>query len=336
MSRSRLLLLVCLLFSLPVAAEAFRQERELMHTRVTVVIVEPSVTPALDAGFEEVFAVFAGIEQNLNEWKPDSALGRINAAAGGPSVQVDQQTCEVVEIALQGAKRTAGLFDPTWAALKNTWRFGDDDEPKIPLAEEIARQCTLVGASRVELKRNANGCTVRLPEAGMKLGLSGLVKGWGVDQAVKKLRARGFKNFFIQAGGDLYMAGKNGPKPWKAGIRDPRGAPDELFARLEVTDRAFSTSGDYEHFFEVDGQRFHHIIDPRTCRPSPASRSVTVLSQSATDAEILSKAAFILGGSAGVKLLEREKAAGVLVDGNNTVHVSKSLAKRLERWPLQN
>src|SRR5207244_2956501 len=92
-------------------------------------------------------------------------------------------------------------------------------------------------------------CRVRLAKPGMKLGLGGIAKGWGVDQAVARLRSLGFRDFFVQAGGDLYAAGKKDEHPWRVGIRDPRGPPEKTFALLDVSDAAFSTSGDYEHFF---------------------------------------------------------------------------------------
>jgi thiamine biosynthesis lipoprotein len=320
--------------ALGASAEPARRQRELMHTVVSVVIADPLEEPALTSAFEDVFAVFADIEKTMNEWEPESALGRINSSAGGKAVASPAPLCDVIRLSLDGAKRTGGLFDPSWAALRSIWRFGDNDPPRVPPAEEVKKGCALVGYRDVEVTpadpTHDGGCQVRLRRAGMKLGLGGVVKGWGVDQAVARLRARKLKNFFIQAGGDLYLAGKNGDRAWRAGIRDPRGPPDQIFAKMEVEDRAFSTSGDYEHFFIVDNVRYHHIIDPRTCVPATGSRSVTVLAKTATDAEFLTKSAFILGGDKGVALAEKFGAAAVIVDADNKLHVSKSLEGRIE------
>jgi thiamine biosynthesis lipoprotein len=164
----------------------------------------------------------------------------------------------------------------------------------------------------------------------MKLGLGGVAKGWAVDRAVAVLRGLGLKNFFVQAGGDLYAAGKRRDRPWRVGVRDPRGLPDQYFASMDVSEAAFSTSGDYERFFIVDGKRYHHIIDPRTCSPATASRSSTVLARTATDAEFLTKATFILGGTKALQLAESWGAAAVLVTDKNEVLVSKSLQGKLE------
>ena len=115
------------------------------------------------------------------------------------------------------------------------------------------------------------------------------------------------------------------------GIRDPRAPQGEYFATLEVRDAAFSTSGDYERFFEKDGVRYHHLIDPRTCRPGTRSRSATVLAPSALEAEFLTKAVFLAGGPEGLALADGWGAEAVLVTADNTVLVSKGLEGRLRQ-----
>jgi thiamine biosynthesis lipoprotein len=202
----------------------------------------------------------------------------------------------------------------------------------------VREACRLVSWREVEVRplkapTPEASCTVRLGRKGMQLGLGGVVKGWGVDQAVKKLRARGYQNFFVQAGGDLYLAGSNGARPWRAGIRDPRGPIDSTFARMELSDMAFSTSGDYEHFFIKDGRRYHHIIDLRTCWPATASVSSTVMARSAVEAEFLTKATFVLGPEKGQKLAASFGASVVIVDPEGRVHLSPGLEGRLVHWP---
>ena len=319
------------------AGEPVKQQRELMHTTVTVAIADQLPDAGLAKAFDAAFAVFADIDESMNEWKSGSALGLINAQAGGAPVPAPPNLCAVLKLSLDGARRTNGLFDPTWAALRGLWKFGDGEPHAVPAEDDIKRVCALIDYRQVELtvdpKKRDGSCTVRLKKPGMKLGLGGVVKGWGVDRAAAALRALGVKNFFIQAGGDLYFGGQNAGRPWRAGIRDPRGPPEKSFALLEVQDRAFSTSGDYEHFFVENGVRYHHIIDPRTCRPAPASRSVTVLAKSGTEAEFLTKAAFIAGGNDGIALAERLGAAAVIVDSANEVHLSRALAPRIELSP---
>ncbi|MFT3711231.1 MAG: FAD:protein FMN transferase [Archangium sp.] len=308
--------------------ELDKRTRELMHTEVNLALLTSVPLETREAAFAEAFAVFENIERDLNEWKPDSALARINASEG-KAVSAPKPVCDVLKLALDGAKRTNGLFDPTWAALRDVWKFGSAEDGVVPSKEDVAKRCALVGYAKVKLVARKDGsCDVTLPK-GMKLGLGGVVKGWGVDQVVAAWRARGLKDFYVQAGGDLYVGGLNAGRPWRVGIRDPRGEKTASFARIELSDTAFSTSGDYEHFFVKDGVRYHHLIDLRTCWPASASVSTTVLAQSATDAEFLTKAGFILGPKDGQPLMRTFKAGAVWVTPDGQVHATEGLDKRL-------
>jgi thiamine biosynthesis lipoprotein len=295
-----------------------------------VAIVGSAGGPVVEDAFEAAFAQFAEVDRDLNEWEEGSALWRVNAGAGGPPVAAPPELCEVVRQALAGASRTGGLFDPSWAALGNLWKFGDGQTFTVPTTAEIEARCSKVGWAKVVVSPKADrSCTIGLAP-GMRLGLGGIAKGWAIDQAVAALRSRGLKDFYLQAGGDLYFGGRRGATPWKTGIRDPRGEPSSVLATTTVEDAAFSTSGDYEHFAIVDGIRYHHIIDPRTCRPAGASRSATVLSPTATMAEILTKAIFITGGDAGLKMAEAQGASAVIVDSAGGLHVSAAIRPHLE------
>jgi thiamine biosynthesis lipoprotein len=130
----------------------------------------------------------------------------------------------------------------------------------------------------------------------------------------------------IQFGGDLYVAGRRGDRPWRVGVRDPRGPADRSFASIELSDRTFSTSGDYERFFIKDGRRYHHIIDPATGQPAEGCRSVTIVSERAVVADGVAKGVFILGPEDGMALIERLPGVeGVIVSAKNDVMVSSGL-----------
>lgn len=317
------------------AAQVRTETRPMMGTTVTVTLVGGSPEKARE-GFDAAFAAFERVNQVMNEWRPDSELSAVNRKAGdGEWVAIPEDLCAALRRGVQGSEQTGGLFDPTWAALRGLWRFGTDLTPALPDPAEVKKRCALISYKDLEFAPEADGggpeCRVRLKRAGMQLGLGGLAKGWGVDRAVEKLRGLGFKNFFVQAGGDFYAAGKKAGRAWKVGIRDPRGEPNSVFAVLEVSDAAFSTSGDYENFFVLDGKRYHHIIDPRTCYPATASRSATILAPSAVDAEVLTKSVFILGGQEGLALAEKYGASAVVVTADNQVLVSPKLDKKLKR-----
>ena len=330
-----LALTVCVLGSQADAGETPLQSRarEMMGTQVSVSISNATPEEA-ERGFDAAFKELQRVEQVMNEWRAESPLSSINAIAGnGRFAEAPEDLCEVLRQSLRAAKRTGGLFDPTWAALSELWRFGSDETGVVPSEAEVKKTCPLVSYQNVEVQdhsRTGTGCQVRLKKRGMKLGLGGVAKGWGVDQAVRSLRSLGFRNFLVQAGGDLYAAGKRGERAWRVGIRDPRGPRDAYFAWMEVTDAAFSTSGDYERYFISAGKRYHHIIDPRTCHPAVASRSATVLSPTAVEAEFLTKATFILGGQKALALAESWGAAAVVVTNDNQVVLSKSLRGKLQ------
>jgi thiamine biosynthesis lipoprotein len=241
----------------------------------------------------------------------------------------------VLRAGRDGAERTGGLFDPTWAALRGVWRFGDGEPPRVPSDTEVARACPLVSWRDLEIEPLATPasdapCTALLRRAGMQVGLGGIAKGWGVDRAVAVLRRAGLRDFTVQAGGDLYAAGTRRGRPWRVGVRDPRGAPGDPVAWVEVSDAAFSTSGDSERFFVVEGVRHHHVIDTRTCRPATASRQASILAPGALEAEVLGKAIFVLGGQEGLDLAARSGASAVIVTSENGVFASPALSAWLE------
>lgn len=322
-------------------------ETDVMATRLRVTVLLEPETGSFDevrggaAGSAKrraseaahaVFGIFREVDARMSEWKETSPLSAVNRAAGGEPVPVPADLRRVLHRALDVARRTDGAFDPTWAALWGLWDFRAA-EPRVPETEEIVRRAALVDWTRVEIDDAAG--TVRLADPGMALGLGGIAKGWALDRAAEELRKRGFGSFLLTAGGQVMAGGLRhtveGRRPWKVGIRDPRGGPDDYFARVPVTDASLSTSGDYESFFVVDGVRYHHILDPRTGRPARGLRSATVISPDATLADALSTALVVMGAERGMRTVEELPAVEtVLVDGAGEVTVSRGLEGRLD------
>ena len=166
----------------------------------------------------------------------------------------------------------------------------------------------------------------------MCVGLGGIAKGYAVDRCAAALRAEGLRDFMVQAGGDLFVAGSKGPVNWMVGVRDPRGGPRDIIARMPIKDHAFSTAGDYERSFILDGKRYHHIIDPATGFPATASREVTIFAPTAFLADALDDAVFILGPQKGLALVDSfPDCSTLIVDAKNQVWMSKSLEGKLQR-----
>ncbi len=323
------------LCALLLASAPISETRALMSTEVTITLADDDPASAAPL-FEAAFAKFRAVELEMNEWRSESPLSLVNARAGtGEWSALSVPLCEVLTQSQLAHRYTGGAFDPTWAALRPLWKFGSEKTGRVPTEDELAASCPLVNAERLLLRPLALdgglGCEAQLQAAGMQLGLGGVAKGYAVDLAVATLRQAGARNFLVQAGGDLFAAGEKSPgQPWRVGVQDPRGERGSYFATLEVRDRAFSTSGDYERFFEREGVRYHHLIDPSTCQPGRKSRSATVLAKTAMEAEFLTKAAFLKGGDEALQLVSRRGAEAVLVTARNEVKVSRGLKKKLK------
>ena len=279
-------------------------------------------------GIEHVFREFDRLEALLSNWKNDSDVTRLNASAGIAPVKVSQDTIAVLRTARDVSELTRGKFDITFGVLTDIWRFDHDQDNVVPERDLIEARLKRIDYKAVEIDSTAGTAFIDRP--GMKVHLGGIGKGYAVDRAIALLRDQGFKDFLIQAGGDLYVAGSDGGKPWKLGIADPRGNHDP-FAMVQISDGTFSTSGDYERFFMKDGKRYHHILDPDFGEPARGCRSVTLVSNKAVMADAVAKGVFILGPVEGMKLIEQlPDIEGVIVTDDNTVMISSGLKGRVE------
>jgi thiamine biosynthesis lipoprotein len=271
----------------------------------------------------------------MTTWAASSEVSRINASAGGPdAIRVSAETFEVLQQSLWVARASEGAFDVTVGAFKGLWKFDEDNDGTVPRHEDVMERLAYVDYSGLILEPEQR--TARLGRRGQSITLGGIAKGLIVDRAVAQLRAAGLVDFLVQAGGDLYAAGKHGDRPWRVGIQDPRASAldprssDTSFALIPLSDSAFNTSGDYERFVIKNGKRYHHILDPRTGYPVEHTRSVTVLAPTSFLADTLDTAIFVLGAERGMRLCESVPGVeAVIVDSQNQVHVSRGLQGRL-------
>jgi thiamine biosynthesis lipoprotein len=279
--------------------------------------------------FEEVFSEFDRLEKLMSVWVVNSDLVRVNRAAGMSPVAVSPEVREVLKRAGEISEWTGGKFDVTFGALAGLWRFDHDQDNTVPDMDEVRRRLPLIDFRAIRVDDTAG--TVFLERRGMSINLGGIGKGYAIDRGAAILRRRGFRDFMIQSGGDLYVSGLNAGRPWQLGIQDPRSPARRIFARVDISDGTFSTSGDYERFFMKDGRRYHHLLDPSTGEPAHGARSVTIVSNTATVADGLSTGVFIMGPDAGMALIERlPDVEGVIVSDKNEVLISSGLRGRLQ------
>jgi FAD:protein FMN transferase len=320
----------------PVAPPPFQPVKVDLHENAmgTSVTFVAFTTPAVDenaarSALSKALAEIVRLEAILSEWRTDSEVGRINTQPG-EWVKVGPESLEVIEKGIWAGSVSDGVFDITFQAMSNVWKFGSasDAKPRVPTRAEIEPRRKLVDYRRVQTDEATS--SVRIGQ-GQQLGLGGIAKGYIVDRAARVLRDAGLEAFLVQAGGDLFGAGKKPDgSPWVSGIQDPRGDVGKFFATIALEDHAFSTAGDYARSYVVNGKRYHHIIDPRTGYPATACRSVTVWAPDAFLADAIDDIVFILGPEKGLPLVESLEGVGaVIVDAKNRVTVSRRLEGRV-------
>jgi thiamine biosynthesis lipoprotein len=256
------------------------------------------------------------IEAKYSRYQPDSIVSRINAAAGGQAVACDDETWSLLSYADSLYQSSGALFDITSGVLRRAWNFYDHRLP-APADLEALRQ--LIGWRRVERE----GQAVRLPEAGMELDFGGFGKEYAADRAGAVLAAKGLRHGYVNLAGDMRMLGpKPDGSPWMIGIQDPRDKT-AILATIPVDRGGLATSGDYERFFELDGKRYCHILDPRSGQPVTHWRTVSVVAPLAVVAGNCATIA-MLKQSDGLAFLEACGMNYLAVDQSGTVHVKRA------------
>lgn len=217
-------------------------------------------------GMKEV----ARIERKYSRYQPESVVSKINMQSGRDWTVCDEETVALLDYADAVFRKSGGLFDVTSGVLRQAWDF---NRAEIPRQKKLLSLLKLVGWGQVERKASA----VRLPKEGMQIDFGGICKEYAADAAALLLYELGVRHGYVNLAGDIRVIGpKTDDAAWMFGIRDP-GNPEGFIASIPVTSGAIATSGDYERFFELDGQRYCHIINPMTGFPVMFWRSVTVL-----------------------------------------------------------
>lgn len=293
---------------------------------ITAVAVDKQVAQtAIDAGFHEI----KRLEQLLSTWIPASELSQINEAAGRQSVVVSRETLELVQRSLDMARLTKEGFNIAVGPAVEAWSVMERQH--IPTQAELQQLRTVVDWTSIRIDREAR--TILLPRQGMRIDVGGIGKGYAADRAADMLRKAGATGGVVALSGDIKTFGDlPGMKGFPVGIRHPRHE-DALVATVDLKDEAISTAGDYERYFEQDGVRYHHILDPLSLEPARLCQSVTVIAKEGTVADGLDTGIFVLGPERGMELVERlPDVEAVIIDAQGRITVSSGLRARL-RYP---
>ncbi|MBA3565007.1 MAG: FAD:protein FMN transferase [Gammaproteobacteria bacterium] len=244
----------------------------------------------------DIETCFQALHRDWHPWG-DGALGTINRAfARGETAPIDADLAGLLGEAASLSRASGGLFDPTLGRLVDLWGFSDDEQSPVAPPDAARIRALLDEGLGMQHLRIADG-RIASSNPDIALDLGGFAKGVAVDRAVERLRALGVRNAIVNAGGDLRVIGRHGDRPWRIGIRHPRGKG--VIAELEVHDgESVFTSGDYERYFDYQGRRYHHILDPRTGEPATGAISVTVLHRNAARADAAVTALFVAGSKA--------------------------------------
>jgi thiamine biosynthesis lipoprotein len=290
--------LLVFLLVLPAACDITQRplalEGATMGTRYHITLVpgpEQVRAEQLEAG---ITAVLENIEDSMSTWREDSEISRFNRFPPGQWWPASSGMIEVFSLARGVARASGGAYDVTVGPLVDLWGFGPGAGDTIPSGAEIEAALARVGEAGVEL--DASGMRLRKRHA-LELDFSSIAKGFGVDMLAQWLEQQGHRNYMVEIGGEIRVSGLS-PRgtPWRIAIEKPAPLAREAAAVLEVSDRAVATSGDYRNFFEVDGVRYSHSIDPRSGRPVQHQLvSVTVVHDSAAEADAWATALTVLG-----------------------------------------
>lgn len=276
---------------------------------VTVLSDDPRLAhAAIDAAAREL----ARLEALLTRYDDASDVGRANRAAGLAPVAVSADTARVVEEALRWAEASDGAFDPCLQRAIDLWDVAHRRTP--PEAALVRRLAGRRLHRAVDVERTPEGGVLRYADPDVGLDLGGIAVGYAIDRAAEALRAAGARDALVNVGGDIVALGRGETgDPWRIGVRDPRD-PAALVGTVEVSDGAVATSGDTEQYFEADGRRYHHILDPATAAPrESAVRSVTVLAPTGLAADAASTACFGRDAAYGARLFAARAPGGRVV-----------------------
>jgi thiamine biosynthesis lipoprotein len=313
---------LCCLVALTITANARAEWLErvadgIMGTRIVVELWAEDNKSGNEA-IEAVLAEMRRIDGAMSTFKPTSELSTVNEQATTGPVKITPELFDLLATSLDYSRVTEGAFDITYASVGYLY---DYRRHVRPTNEQIHHALPGIDYRHVLLDGSAH--TVRFARPGVKIDLGGIAKGHAVDRGIAILQARGIKHCLVTAGGDSRIVGDRFGQPWIVGIRHP-DRKDEVIARIPLEDDAISTSGDYERYFDENGKRYHHILDPHTGQSASKVRSATIIGPTATRTDGLSKTAFVLGPERAIELYEKlGDIDAVLVKPDGTVLYTK-------------
>ena len=322
-ARSRVTLAMGLIFciSMPCSAGWVGDARPLMGTEVSVYLWHEDDAAGMQL-VEAVFAEAVRIDELMSTYKDSSRISEVNREAASHAVYAGSELVSLIERALDISVLTRGAFDITYDSVGQHYDFRERARPD---ADTIAREIGAIDYRFVKVDKVA--CTVHFLREGVRINLGGIAKGYVVERGVDILRRKGIDSAIVTAGGDSRLLGDRRGRPFMIGIRDPR-KDGEVAMQVPLQEEAISTSGDYERFFDEDGVRYHHIIQPATGTPAGGVHSATVLGPDAVMTDALSTSVFVMGVDLGLRLIAGlPDYESIVIDAEGRIFYSDGLAQ---------
>ena len=291
------------------------------HFEITVVAEDEGwAYEQINKGVKEI----QRIEQLLTTFSENSETNLINNSAGIAAVKVSTEIIELIQRALKISAVTQGAFDLTYGSVdKSLWNF-DTTMTSLPSKELAKKSVRLINYKHILIDTKKS--TVFLKEKGMRIGFGGIGKGYAAESAKKIMQAAGVKSGVVNASGDLTTWGKqaNGEK-WNVGIVHPELA-SAIFSYMNISELSVATSGNYEKFIMIDGEKYSHTINPRTGLPVKGIKSVTIVSTNAEIADAMATPVMIMGINAGLDMINQIKdIEAIVIDDDNRLYTSHNI-----------
>ena len=320
MKTSFVFFLFAFLLSTSASADWQRQEAAVMGTAITVELWHENDAQG-QMLIRRVMDEMRRIDALMSSYKPDSELSVINKNAANGPVTVSNELLSLIIRSLEYSDITTGAFDITYASAGQYYDYRNSERP-----DNRQLQAALPAIDYHHVRIDRKDSTVQFLHPGVYIDLGGIAKGYAVDLGMTILQQAGVKTALISAGGDTRVIGKRRDRPWNIGIRNPRNEED-LVSMIPLENAAISTSGDYERFFEENGVRYHHILNPRTGVSTHEIISSSIIGKLATDTDALSTSVFVLGVEKGLQLIDSiPDTEAVIIDSKGNMHYSAGLA----------